>query len=211
MKFFQIVILLTLAFAANGQCKVDPGKLGFVKNGNEYRFFMERKPSKTCFPVPDSASVRIGFGCMSGAFESYRMGVNDTLAYYLTGNVIISVSTYWWRNGVYQGRTDIANTPYIQAGGSCGFDFVEISTQNPPPPPVLPPPAPLSPNLWVNNWLLESNSAGTLIVLSSPYLAVHHVKTYSGPFSYQLESGTWWVQAVWPDGSFSPLTEYIAP
>lgn len=205
----QIFILFLLAsITMNAQ---HTGKV-LVENvsGNIYKVYLDSKPHSPIYPYPDSAAFWLGVVCPNGQYESHQSGWQDTFYYEITGKASFASSIYWFKNGVQVGRNDM-EAPEVHNGNSqqcykfLGIHKFYVPVIAPPlPPPVLP-------GITVNNWLIESNSPGTLLVFDSGFSGVHHMKTYDTMFSYQLDSGTWWVQCIWPDGSFTPMTEYIVP
>jgi hypothetical protein len=190
MRILQIVIFLTLTAQAMA-CEIDPGKIGVEKNGTIYKLFVAGTPKNTCYPNTET-SLRISVLCPDGSFfESHTIGTKDTLVLEIKGQAIIGMSVNWLPGTT---RTDI---PSIVVGqGPCSIDFIEISTEpdisteNPPP---------FVPEMWTNEGQIESNVGGTLVVVELNTWEVT-VKEFSGPFTFQLQTGIWLVYLLLGDG-----------
>jgi hypothetical protein len=192
MRILTIVILLTLSFQAMA-CEINPGKIGVEKNGTTYKLFLRGEPKNTCYPNT-STSLRISVLCPDGSFfESHTIGTKDTLVMNIEGQAIIGMSVNWLPGTT---RTDI---PSIVIGqGPCSIDFVEIATEDEPDISTENPP-PFVPEMWTNFGEIEANTGGTLVIVELNTWAVT-VKEFSGPFSYQLQTGIWLVYLLLGDG-----------
>ena len=207
----QIVILLLLAsITMDAQ---HTGSLVVQKDQSTgiTKIHLDSRPSFPAWPWPDSGAVRVRAYCHGTNFETRRMAWNDTLYYRFDGKIRLTAAIEWYRYGQYKGQTQfpVSEIPGWN-NGDC-FEFIKIATFVAPTVPIVGNPPAIVPGIWMNNWLVESNYPGTLLVFDSGLFGAYYVRTYDAAFSYQLESGTWWVQCIWPDGSFTPMTEYIVP
>jgi hypothetical protein len=192
MRTLQIVIFLTLT-AQVMACEINPGKIGVEKNGTTYKLFLRGEPKNTCYYNTET-SLRISVLCPDGSFfESHTIGTKDTLVLEIEGQAIIGMSVNWLPGTT---QTDI---PSIVIGsGPCSIDFVEIATEDDPDISTENPP--FVPEMWVNISEIESNVGGTLVVVELNNWEVT-VKEFSGPFTFQLQTGIWLVYLLLGDGS----------
>lgn len=119
MRNYFILVFCFISLNAYTQCQIKPAKIGVSNMGSFYRFQKITEPIYTCYPYPDSASLRVTFICPSSGLQLVRnVNLNEKLDYKLSGIVYIASSTIWWKkiNNIWVKKSQSSNPTICMFG-----------------------------------------------------------------------------------------------
>lgn len=107
MRNLFTISLVFVAFIVNAQ--ITTGQLTIQNMGTYYEIKKDNVvPKNNSYPYPDSASLVVTVLSLNPiAWEVNNIKVTDVLKYELNGNIIISSSIIWWRQGQKKSQTSM--------------------------------------------------------------------------------------------------------
>lgn len=98
MRNVLTLVFVCMTLLLSAQCQIKPATVGISNFGNFYRIQKTTNPVYTCYPAPDSTSLRITIICQAtGNYQVTNMSMNQVLDYNFNGSVFIGVTTIWWK------------------------------------------------------------------------------------------------------------------
>ncbi len=193
----QIIFLFVFGLSAiySNACEINAGRLGYIKNQNEYSIFLARQPFNTCF-WPDSTQIKVSVTCKeTGLTKSFDFQPYDTLKIEVEGEVIVGCNVKFF--GYKVGSANASPLCLAESDAGC-YDVVpEISTE-------LPPPPPFEPIVYVQGGQVVSNTPGILVAvdMQTQQAQIHE---FPSEFTWEIPLGYNLVYVILPDGEIVNL------